>query len=120
MKALVLTVSDRVSEGTAIDTNAAGSLEIAEAETADTSNWVGNAFLTGVTASILLRAGSRKRRALTFEVGIQNSGLTIVILIGQLKGLGGAAAIAAIWGVWHLIAGMLVVSLFRTADRLRA
>ena len=77
------------------------------------------AFLTGIVASFVLRAGSRKRRALTFEVGIQNSGLAIVILIGQLKGLGGAAAIAAIWGVWHLIAGMLVVSIFRTADRLK-
>ena len=77
------------------------------------------AFLTGIAAGLLLRAGFRKRRALTFEVGIQNSGLAIVILIGQLKGLGGAAAIAAIWGVWHLIAGMLVVSLYRIADRIR-
>ena len=65
-------------------------------------------------------AGFRKRRALTFEVGIQNSGLAIVILIAQLKGLGGAAAIAAIWGVWHLVAGILVVSFFRTMDRIKA
>ena len=77
------------------------------------------AFLAGIGASFLLRAGAGERRALTFEVGIQNSGLAIVILIGQLEGLGGAAAIAAIWGVWHLIAGMLVVSMFRTADRLK-
>ncbi len=78
------------------------------------------AFLTGMTAGWLLRAGVRKRRALTFEVGIQNSGLAIVILIAQLKGLGGAAAIAAIWGIWHLVAGILVVSFFRSMDRLRA
>ena len=32
------------------------------------------------------------RRALVFELGIQNAGLALVILIGQLKGLGGAAA----------------------------
>jgi BASS family bile acid:Na+ symporter len=78
------------------------------------------AFLTGMAAGWVLRAGYRKRRALTFEVGIQNSGLAIVILIAQLKGLGGAAAIAAVWGVWHLVAGMLVVSFFRTMDRLKA
>ena len=78
------------------------------------------AFLTGIAAGWVLQAGDRRRRALTFEVGIQNSGLAIVILIAQLKGLGGAAAIAAIWGVWHLVAGMLVVSLFRTMDRIRA
>ena len=78
------------------------------------------AFMTGIVAGLLLGAGARQRRALVFEVGIQNSGLAIVILLGQLKGLGGAAAIAAVWGVWHLVAGMLVVCAFRTADRLRA
>ena len=56
-------------------------------------------------------------RALTFEVGIQNSGLAIVIIVGQLKGLGGAAAIAAVWGVWHLIAGGFVVTVLRYFDR---
>ena len=78
------------------------------------------AFLLGIAAGFLLRANSGRRRALTFEVGIQNSGLAIVILIAQLKGLGGAAAIAAIWGVWHLLAGALIVLIFRTRDRLRA
>jgi BASS family bile acid:Na+ symporter len=78
------------------------------------------AFLTGMLAGVVLRAGFRKRRALTFEVGIQNSGLAIVILLSQLKGLGGAAAIAAIWGVWHLVAGALIVVLYRGVDRLKA
>ena len=78
------------------------------------------AFLLGMLVGILLKAGYRKRRSLTFEVGIQNSGLAIVILLAQLKGVGGAAAMAAVWGVWHLIAGALIVMLFRTADRLKA
>jgi BASS family bile acid:Na+ symporter len=30
---------------------------------------------------------------MTFEIGIQNSGLALVILLSQLKGLGGAAAV---------------------------
>ena len=33
--------------------------------------------------------------------------------------LGGAAAIAAFWGVWHLIAGGIIVGLFRAYDRVR-
>jgi BASS family bile acid:Na+ symporter len=57
------------------------------------------------------------RRALTFEIGIQNSGLALVILLSQLKGLGGAAAIAAVWGVWHLIAGGLLALFFRQFDQ---
>lgn len=75
------------------------------------------AFLTGFVAALLLRTESSIRRALTFEIGIQNSGLAIVILLSQLDGLGGAAAIAAFWGVWHLIAGGFMVMVFRTVDR---
>jgi bile acid:Na+ symporter, BASS family len=75
------------------------------------------AFLLGASAGFLMRADRPIRRALTFEVGIQNSGLAIVILISQLEGLGGAAAIAAIWGVWHLIAGGFIVLVLRFVDR---
>jgi BASS family bile acid:Na+ symporter len=75
------------------------------------------AFLLGATTAFVLRATKADGRALTFEVGIQNSGLALVILIGQLKGLGGAAAIAAVWGVWHLIAGGFIVLVLRFFDR---
>lgn len=75
------------------------------------------AFAVGALAGRLLRAEKAVRRALVFEVGIQNSGLAIVILLGQLKGLGGAAAIAAVWGIWHLVAGAVIVFIFRMIDR---
>ena len=63
-----------------------------------------------------MRADKLTRRALVFEVGIQNSGLAIVILLGQFEGLGGAAAIAVTWGVWHLIAGGALVGVMRRYD----
>lgn len=75
------------------------------------------AFLLGASAGFLMGAERPIRRALTFEVGIQNSGLAIVILISQLEGVGGAAAIAAVWGVWHLIAGGFIVLSLRFVDR---
>lgn len=75
------------------------------------------AFATGAAAGWLLSKDVAVRRALTFEIGIQNSGLALIILLGQLQGLGGAAAIAAFWGVWHLIAGGLMVQLFRFAPQ---
>jgi BASS family bile acid:Na+ symporter len=75
------------------------------------------AFTLGAAAGVVLRADRRSARALVFEIGIQNSGLAIVILIGQLEGLGGAAAIAATWGVWHLVAGSIIVTLMRWRDR---
>jgi BASS family bile acid:Na+ symporter len=74
------------------------------------------AFATGATAGMALSPVAATRRALTFEIGIQNSGLALVILISQLKGLGGAAATAAVWGVWDLIAGGVIVGLFRMFD----
>jgi BASS family bile acid:Na+ symporter len=77
------------------------------------------AFTTGAFAGFVLSRRSATRRALTFEIGIQNSGLALVILLSQLKGLGGAAAVATLWGVWHLIAGSVVVGLFRTWDNRR-
>ncbi|MEM9208224.1 MAG: bile acid:sodium symporter family protein [Pseudomonadota bacterium] len=76
----------------------------------------GLAFALGLATGAAVRTDGPTRRALTFEVGIQNSGLAIVILLGQLEGLGGAAAIAATWGVWHLIAGGLIVALLRKLD----
>ncbi len=77
------------------------------------------AFLCGAMLSSFLTREVAIRRALTFELGIQNSGLALIILLGQLKGLGGAAAIAAVWGVWHLIAGGALVLVFRFLDKKR-
>jgi BASS family bile acid:Na+ symporter len=75
------------------------------------------AFMTGALAGAILSRRSSTRRALTFELGIQNSGLALVILLSQLKGLGGAAAVAAIWGVWHLLAGGAIATMFWFVDR---
>jgi BASS family bile acid:Na+ symporter len=75
------------------------------------------AFVTGALAGAALAKKPATRRALTFEVGIQNSGLALVILLSQLKGLGGAAAVAAIWGVWHLLAGGAIATMFWFVDR---
>jgi len=77
----------------------------------------GLAFLMGYLAGLATGADTPSRRALTFEVGIQNSGLGIVILLTQLGGLGGAGVVAGLWGTWHVIAGLILVGLFRGSDR---
>ena len=78
------------------------------------------AFITGAAAGRVLSRRTATHRALVFELGIQNAGLALVILIGQLKGLGGAAAIAAVWGVWDLIAGGSIAVFFRFVDSRRS
>ncbi len=52
-------------------------------------------------------------RAISIEVGIQNSALALVLIFGFFDGLGGMAIIAAWWGVWHLISGLAVASFWR-------
>lgn len=75
------------------------------------------AFALGVSAGRILAASPQQRRSLTFEVGIQNAGLAVVLLVAQLQGLGGAAAIAAVWGVWHFFSGGAMVAFYRYLDR---
>jgi BASS family bile acid:Na+ symporter len=77
------------------------------------------AFATGALSAWILTRHTPVRRALTFEIGIQNSGLALIILLAQLKGVGGAAAIAAVWGVWHLIAGGCLAIFYNYFDRKR-
>jgi BASS family bile acid:Na+ symporter len=78
------------------------------------------AFSVGNIIARLGRLNIADRRALTYEVGIQNAGLGIVILLTQMGGLGGAALVAGLWGTWHIIAGLILVIAFRTADKLSA
>jgi BASS family bile acid:Na+ symporter len=78
------------------------------------------AFALGYGTGLITRSDIPTRRALTFEVGIQNSGLGLVILLTHLSGLGGAAAITGMWGLWHIVAGGCMVFIFRTADKRKA
>jgi len=74
------------------------------------------AFALGNLAARAIKADPPSRRALTIEVGIQNSGLGIVILLTQLGGVGGAGAVAGLWGVWHLIGGSGLAFFWRWKD----
>jgi BASS family bile acid:Na+ symporter len=77
------------------------------------------AFATGAVVGMVLSKQASIRRALTFEIGIQNAGLALIILLAQLKGVGGAAAVAAVWGIWDLIAGGLLAMSYNYFDRKR-
>jgi BASS family bile acid:Na+ symporter len=70
----------------------------------------------GSVTGRLLKLDPSRRRSLTFEVGIQNAGLGLIILLDQFDGVGGATALTAIWSVWHLIAGGALVGIFRYID----
>lgn len=71
----------------------------------------GLALLTGFGLSTLLGLNVRDRRAVTFEMGIQNSGLGLILIFNLFNGLGGMAIITAWWGIWHIVSG-LTLALF--------
>lgn len=52
-------------------------------------------------------------RAVSFETGIQNSGLGLILVFAFFDGLGGMAVVAAWWGIWHLISGLLLAVWWR-------
>jgi BASS family bile acid:Na+ symporter len=51
-------------------------------------------------------------RAVSIEVGIQNSALGLVLVFNFFDGLGGMAILVAWWGVWHIIAGLATAFVF--------
>ncbi|MEO1084447.1 MAG: bile acid:sodium symporter family protein, partial [Acidobacteriota bacterium] len=64
------------------------------------------ALATGYGVGRLVGVGERDRRALSIEVGIQNSALGLVLIFDFFHGLGGMTLIAAWWGIWHLVSGL--------------
>ncbi len=71
------------------------------------------ALLLGWSASTLARVPEADRRALTVEVGMQNSGLALGLILTQFGAQPDMALIAALWGTWHIVSGLLLVLIWR-------
>lgn len=78
------------------------------------------AFAAGWVAATLARFPDAPRRALTIELGVQNGGLGLVIVLTQFPTLGGAALVAAAWGFWNVMAGSLLAAFWSRREPLRA
>lgn len=71
------------------------------------------AFGSGYLLGLIGRRPFVDRKTIAIETGIQNSGLALVLIFNprvfppELE-LGGMAIIAAWWGIWHILAGLLL------------
>jgi bile acid:Na+ symporter, BASS family len=72
----------------------------------------GLALLVGYGAGRLARLPAADRRAVTMEVGIQNSGLGLMILFTFFPQAGAMILITALWGVWHLVSGLTLAQIW--------
>ncbi|MBN4070838.1 bile acid:sodium symporter family protein, partial [Olleya sp. AH-315-F22] len=68
------------------------------------------AILLGLMVAKLFRLSLRNQKTLAIETGIQNSGLGLLLIFTFFNGLGGMAILAAFWGIWHIISGLLLAS----------
>ncbi|MEQ6896960.1 bile acid:sodium symporter family protein [Microbacterium sp. KR10-403] len=66
----------------------------------------------GWTTATIGGLGTRERKAMTFEVGIRNSGLGLGLIFAFFGGLGGMAIVAGWWGVWDIVAGLVLAALW--------
>ena len=63
--------------------------------------------------------GTRERKAVTFEVGIRNAGLGLGLVFTFFGGLGGMAIVAGWWGIWDIIAGLVLASIWAAHTKRR-
>ena len=78
---------------------------------------LGSGYMVGTLGKVPVA----DRRSLTVEIGIQNSGLGLLLLFNaaifppeQWHGIyGGMLFITAWWGIWHIVSGLTVAYLFR-------
>ena len=80
-----------------------------------------SALGTGYLGGTLAKTSKKDRRSLTIEIGIQNSGLGLILLFNPAifppeiwhGHYGGMLFITAWWGIWHIVSGLTVAYLFR-------
>ncbi|RNC63582.1 bile acid:sodium symporter family protein [Proteiniphilum sp. X52] len=78
----------------------------------------GLAFLSGYFLPKTFKVSEINCRTISIETGIQNSGLGLALIFNprifppELH-LGGMAFIAAWWGIWHIVAGLLLAFFWR-------
>lgn len=77
-------------------------------------------LLLGYGIGRAARLPEASTKAMTFEVGIRNAGLGLLLVFAYFDGLGGMALVAAWWGIWDIIAGLAVASVWRSRTRPKA
>lgn len=71
------------------------------------------ALFSGFSLSKIFGLGLPETKSLTIETGIQNSGLALVLIFTYFDGLGGMAIIAGWWGIWHIISGLTLSTVWK-------
>jgi bile acid:Na+ symporter, BASS family len=71
------------------------------------------ALLLGYTFAKMNGLEERDARAISFETGIHNTALGLILIFNFFGGLGGMALVAAWYGIWDLISAFALASYWR-------
>jgi BASS family bile acid:Na+ symporter len=72
---------------------------------------------TGYAAASFGKLPVADKKAITLEVGMQNSSLAIAIVFTQFNAEYGMALISAFWGTWHIVSGIAFAGACRYTDK---
>ena len=70
----------------------------------------------GWITSKVMGVSVRDRRAVMIEGGMQNAGLALGIIAVQFNSDLGMVTIASLWGIWHIVSGMTLATIWRRHD----
>lgn len=83
------------------------------------NNYIDYVLLIGISHNVLaiflgfmvakaFKLSFVNQKTLAIETGIQNSGLGLLLIFTFFNGLGGMAILAAFWGIWHIVSGLVL------------
>ena len=66
------------------------------------------AYLIGFYTARGFKLNKKDSKTISIETGIQNGGLGLLLIFQFFDGLGGMALLAAFWGMWDILSGMIL------------
>jgi len=75
----------------------------------------GLAIIGAILWAKFWRLGQRQVRSATIETAIQNSGLALILIFSifaESRAHSGMAIVAGWWGIWHIVAGMTMATIW--------
>ena len=74
-------------------------------------------YLCGFLIGVIFRMDMPRKKAISIEIGMQNSGLATTLAASAFPQLAMATVPGAIFSVWHNISGAILAAIFRRTDR---
>lgn len=76
-------------------------------------------YLLGYLTGVVFRMSLPRKKALSIEIGMQNSGLATTLAASAFPDMAMATVPGAIFSVWHNISGAVLAAIYRRVDRNR-